>query len=229
MESTVDSQVDPKTHFPQVDIMRIKVMSTISVITWICLTTVTGFAGERWTPLFNGKDLAGWRAEGKERWTVQNGAIVGEAVTDKYGYLVTEKTYRDFHLRVKFKCDAAGNYGLFFRSRITGEGKWGPDIEGLQAEIDPSRDTGGIYESAGREWLARSTPEALQILKPFDWNELEVVAKGSHVTTRLNGRQMIDFEDSAPRFHDGVIGLQLHSGGGMKIHFKDIEIQVLDK
>ena len=209
--------------------MGIRVLSAISVIAWIYLTAATGFAGEHWTPLFNGKDLSGWRAEGKEKWTVQNGAIVGEAVTDKYGYLVTEKTYRDFHLRVKFKCDAAGNYGLFFRSRITGEGKWGPDIEGLQAEIDPSRDTGGIYESAGREWLARSTTEALQILKPFDWNDLEVVAKGNHITTRLNGRQMIDFEDSAPRFHDGVIGLQLHSGGGMKIHFKDIEIQVLDQ
>lgn len=45
--------------------MRIKVVSTIAVVTWICLAAVTGFAGERWTPLFNGKDLAGWRAEGK--------------------------------------------------------------------------------------------------------------------------------------------------------------------
>ena len=40
---------------------------------------------------------------------------------------------------------------------------------------------------------------------------------------------MVDYEDSAPRFHEGVIGLQLHSGGGMKIHFKDIQIIVLDK
>jgi len=187
------------------------------------------FAGDAWKSLFNGKDLSGWRAEGKEKWTVENGAIVGEAVTDKYGYLVTEKTYRDFRLRVKFKCDATGNYGLFIRSRITGEGKWGPDIEGPQVEIDPSRDTAGIYESAGREWLVKPDPEALKVLKPYDWNDLEVVAKGNRLTTRLNGKPMVDYEDSAPRFHEGVIGLQLHSGGGMKIHFKDIQIIVLDK
>ena len=142
--------------------------------------------------------------------------------------MLTEKTYRDFHIRIKFKCDAAGNSGLFFRSRITGEGKWGPDIEGLQAEIDPSRDTAGIYESAGREWLAHSTPESLKILKPYGWNSLEVLAKGNHLTTILNGKQMVDYEDPAPRFKDGVIGLQLHTGGGMKIRFKDIEIKLLD-
>lgn len=192
------------------------------------LTVATACAGEHWTPLFNGKDLSGWTAAGKEKWFVAEGAIVGEAVTDKYGYLVTEKTYRDFHIRLKFKCDAAGNSGLFFRSRITGEGKWGPDIEGLQVEIDPSRDTAGIYESAGREWLARSTPESLKILEPYDWNTLEVIAKGSHLTTRLNGRQMVDYKDPSPRFHEGVIGLQLHTGGGMRIRFKDIEIKLLD-
>ena len=70
--------------------------------------------------------------------------------------------------------------------------------------------------------------EALQILKPFGWNELEVIAKGNHLTTRLNGRPMVDFEDPAPRFHDGVIGLQLHSGGGVKIHFKDIHIRIFE-
>lgn len=208
--------------------MKSALHRTILCTALLVVTATAGFTGDSWTPLFNGKDLSGWRAEGKEKWTVENGAIVGEAVTDKYGYLVTEKTYRDFALRVKFKCDAAGNYGLFFHSRITGEGKWGPDIEGLQAEIDPSRDTAGIYESAGREWLAKPKPEELVGLKPYGWNDLEVVAKGNHITTRLNGKTIVDFEDSAPRFNEGVIGLQLHSGGGMKIHFKDIKIRVLE-
>ncbi|MBI4164634.1 MAG: DUF1080 domain-containing protein [Acidobacteria bacterium] len=209
--------------------MKHRILPTVLGVACFGLAAVAGFAREGWKPLFNGKDLSGWRAYGNEKWTVENGSILGEAVTDKYGYLVTENTYRDFELRVKFKCDAAGNYGLFFRSRMKGEGKWGPDIEGLQAEIDPSRDTAGIYESAGREWLAKPTPEALKIFKPFDWNELEVVAKGGHLTTRLNGKTIVDYQDPAPRFHDGVIGLQLHSGGGMKIHFRDIEIKVLEK
>jgi len=180
-----------------------------------------------WVELFNGKDLSGWRAHGKEKWVVENGAIMGEAVTDKYGYLVTEKTYKDFELRVKFKCDAAGNYGVFLRSRITGEGKWGPDIEGTQVEIDPSRDTGGIYESAGREWIARNTEASARATKPYDWNQMEITARGNHIVTRVNGVEIVDFTDPAPRFIEGVIGLQLHSGGGGKIHFKDIEIRAL--
>lgn len=184
-------------------------------------------AGEGWVPLFNGKDLSGWRVTGKEKWVVENGAIMGEAVTDKYGYLVTEKTYSDFVLRVKFKCDAAGNYGVFLRSRITGEGKWGPDIEGTQVEIDPSRDSGGIYESAGREWVARNTEASARAIKPYEWNEMEISAQGKHIVTRLNGAQIVDFTDPAQRFFGGVIGLQIHSGGGGKIHFKDIEIRDL--
>ena len=196
----------------------------------LLLLAVSGIsAGGGWAPLFNGKDLSGWRVEGNEKWTVEDGAILGKAATDKYGYLVTEKTYRDFELRLKFKCDAPGNYGVFLRSRIKGEGKWGPDIEGLQVEIDPARDTAGIYETSGREWIVKPSAEAQRAMKPYEWNELEIMARGPRIVTRLNGVQMVDFQDADPRFHDGVIGLQLHSGGGVKIHFKDIHIRVFDK
>ena len=104
-------------------------------------------AAERsWIPLFNGKDLSGWKAQGTERWVVEDGAILGESTAGKYGYLTTEKTYSDFVLRLRFKCETDGNSGVFTRSRITGESpKTGPDIEGLQVEVDPTRHTGGLY------------------------------------------------------------------------------------
>lgn len=193
------------------------------------LLAVPAFSGDQWVPLFNGKDLSGWQAAGKEKWVVEDGAILGEAVTDKYGYLVTEKTYRDFVLRVKFKCDAEGNYGVFLRSKITGEGDYGPDIVGTQVEVDPSRHTGGIYESGGRQWIALPSEEGERAIKPFEWNDLEIAAEGKHIVTRLNGVQIVDDYDPAPRFFEGVVGLQLHSGGGGKIHWKDIEIMELGK
>jgi len=56
-----------------------------------------------WVPLFNGKDLSGWKNNGEERWVVEDGAILGESTHNKYGYLTTEKTYRDFNLRLRFK------------------------------------------------------------------------------------------------------------------------------
>ena len=187
------------------------------------------FSADQWVPLFNGKDLSGWQAYGKEKWVVEDGDILGEAVTDKYGYLVTKKTYGDFALRVKFKCDAKGNYGVFLRSKITGEGENGPDIVGTQVEVDPSRHTGGIYESGGRQWIALPSEEGEGAIKPFEWNELEIAAEGKHIVTRLNGVEIVDYYDPAPAFFDGVIGLQLHSGGGGKIHWKDIEIMELGK
>jgi hypothetical protein len=181
-----------------------------------------------WVPLFNGKDLSGWKINGAEKWVVDDGAILGESTAGKYGYLTTEKTYRNFSLRLRFKCETDGNSGVFTRSRITGDSpKTGPDIEGMQVEVDPTRHTGGIYESGGRGWVALPTPEGERAVKPRDWNDLEIFAQGSHFITRLNGIQIVDFTDSAPKFTEGVIGLQLHTGGGVKIRFKDIYIQEL--
>jgi hypothetical protein len=185
-------------------------------------------AEKSWVSLFDGKDLSGWKNNGSEKWVVDNGAILGESTVGKYGYLTTEKTYRDFNLRLRFKCETDGNSGVFTRSRITGESpKTGPDIEGMQVEVDPTRHTGGIYESGGRGWVALPTPEGERAIKPRDWNDLEILAQGNHFITRLNGIQIVDFTDPAPKFTEGVIGLQLHTGGGVKIRFKDIYIQEL--
>jgi len=187
-------------------------------------------AEKGWVTLFNGKDLTGWKINGAEKWVVENGTILGESTVGKYGYLTTEKTYRDFLLRVRFKCETDGNSGVFTRSRITGESpEYGPSIEGIQVEVDPKEHTGGLYESGGRGWVALPTPEGERAIKPRDWNELEVAVEGKHVVTRLNGVQVVDYYDPAPRFAEGVIGLQLHTGGGVKVCWKDIYIQEIGK
>ena len=185
-------------------------------------------AEKPWVSLFDGTDLSGWKTNGAEKWVVDDGAILGESTVGKYGYLTTEKTYRDFNLRLRFRCETNGNSGVFTRSRITGDSpKTGPDIVGMQVEVDPTRHTGGIYESGGRGWVALPTPEGERAIKPRDWNDLEILAQGNHFTTRLNGVQIVDFTDPAPKFTEGVIGLQLHTGGGVKIRFKDIYIKEL--
>lgn len=183
-----------------------------------------------WVSLFNGKDLSGWKNYGDERWMAEDGTIVGESTAGKYGYLVTEKTNRDFVLRLRFKCEAQGNSGVFFHSRITGNSpKTGPDFQGMQVEVDPTRHTGGLYESGGRGWIAVPTPEGERAIKPADWNDLEVAVEGRHVVTRLNGVQIVDTWDTSPRFTDGAIALQIHTGGGVKVRWKDIAIQELSK
>ncbi len=185
-------------------------------------------AGKGWIPLFNGKDLSGWVKNGQEKWVVEDGTILGESTVGHYGYLTTEKTYGNIELRVKFKPETDGNSGVFTRSRITGDSpKTGPDIEGMQIEVDPTRNTGSIYESGHRGWVAKGTPACEQAIKPRDWNELEITEKGVHYVTVLNGVPCVDFTDPKPNFSDGVIGLQLHTGGGVKIRFKDIYVRPL--
>jgi hypothetical protein len=181
-----------------------------------------------WVSLFNGKDLNGWKANGDEKWVVEQGTILGESAANKYGYLTTEKTYRNFDLRLKFKGEADGNSGLFLHSRITGiDPAHGPDIEGMQVEVDPSpgKHTGGLYESAGREWVAMPTAEAEKALKPGEWNDLEVSVHGNRIITHVNGVKVADFTDPLPKFTDGVIGLQIHTGGGVKVRWKEIYIK----
>jgi 3-keto-disaccharide hydrolase len=185
-------------------------------------------AGSGWISLFNGKDLSGWKNNGQEKWVVDDGAILGGSTVGHYGYLTTEKTYSDFSLRLKFKPESNGNSGVFTRSRITGDSpKTGPDIQGMQVEVDPTRHTGGIYESGGRGWVAMPLPACENAIKPRDWNDLEIAEEGRHYVTRLNGVQCVDFMDPDPKFTEGVIGLQLHTGGGVKIRFKDIYLRKL--
>ena len=149
-----------------------------------------------WLALFNGKDLTGWKKNGDEKWIAERGTILCESTANKYGYLTTEKTYRDFDLRLKFKGEATGNSGLFFHARITGiDPEHGPDIEGMQVEVDPSvgKHTGGLYESGGRGWVIMPTPEGEKALKPGEWNDLEASVHGNHIVVRLNGVQVTDY------------------------------------
>ena len=181
-----------------------------------------------WNPLFSGKDLSGWKKNGDEKWVVDQGTILCESTANKYGYLTTEKTYGNFVLRLKFKGEAEGNSGVFVHSRITGiDPEHGPDIQGMQVEVDPGKGkhTGGLYESGGRGWVAMPTAEGENSLKPGEWNDLEVSVQGFHITTRLNGVQVVDYTDPTPKFTEGVIALQIHTGGGVKMRWKDVEIK----
>ncbi len=91
--------------------------------------------GEDWVQAFNGKDLNGWNKVGKEEWIIEpNGVLRGRATTKEYGYLETLKTYRDFQMSLRFKCEGTGNSGIYFHTKF----KPGTaDVsQGAQFEID---------------------------------------------------------------------------------------------
>jgi len=175
--------------------------------------------------LFNGKDLKGWEAYGSELWYVKDGLLVCESGPDKqYGYFATKKYYNDFDLSVEFKQEANGNSGVFIRSIVEPVAK----VEGWQVEVAPKgNDTGGIYESYGRGWLIQIPEEKENILKVGDWNKLRIKVVGDHVTTWLNGIEMVNIRDAKIGAGQGRIALQIHDGGGIKVNWRNLVIKTL--
>ncbi len=169
--------------------------------------------------LFNGKDLSGWKVQGTEKWYVDNGELVCESGPDKaYGYLATEKFYKDFDLSLQFKQESNGNSGVFFRSTFEGT-----KVSGWQVEVaPPNHDSGGVYESYGRGWI-KQIPDAEEgYLKMGEWNTMRIKVVGGHVQTWLNGHAMVDFEDEKIAAGNGSIALQIHDGGGIKVRWRKL-------
>ncbi len=174
--------------------------------------------------LFNGKHLTGWKVHGTEKWYVENGELVCESGPDKqYGYLVSDKEFKNFELEVEFKQEFNGNSGVFFHCSIEGT-----KISGWQAEVAPlNKSTGGIYESYGRGWLIKPEAAKEKFLKEGEWNTMVVRMEGNTVKTWLNGEQMIVLEDAKIGSTVGKIALQIHDGGGVKVRWRKVEVKEL--
>lgn len=179
-----------------------------------------------WVSLFNGKDLAGWKAVGQERWEVVDGAIFGQGITKEYGYLATERSYRDFELSLRFKCEADGNSGVYIHTQFDGDTP--RIVAGRQIEIDRTlgHHTGGIYGD-GKGWIAWPAPQFETVIRPYDWNDMLIQVLGNRYVVHLNGIQVLDFTYPSPGSESGPIALQLHSGGEGRMRFKDIFVRDL--
>ena len=197
---------------------------TYILLAGILLILFGSFKSDKTEKLFNGKNLDGWVIHGTEKWYVEDGLLICESGPDKaYGYLSTKKFYDDFELTLEFKQLANGNSGVFFRSTFEGT-----KVSGWQVEVaPPGHDSGGIYESYGRGWLVQIPDEKEDILKMGEWNKMKIRVVGGHVTTWLNGTQMVDIEDEKIAEGKGAIALQIHDGGGIKVLWKNIELKEL--
>ncbi len=176
------------------------------------------------TFIFNGKNLDGWQIHGTEKWYVEDGLLICESGPDaEYGYLSTVKYYDNFELTLEFKQEADGNSGVFFRSTFEGT-----IVSGWQVEVaPPTLHTGGIYESYGRGWLIQPEAEKDKYLKMGAWNTMKIRVVGGQVDTYLNGHQMVRITDEKIGAGKGSIALQIHSGGGIKVKWRNIAVKEL--
>ena len=148
------------------------------------------------------------------------------------------------------KSEKFGNSGVQYRSKVVDEK--GFVVAGYQADFECGKTYSGIlYEEKGRGILAKrgqkvvikegadakkpkievtgevgKTDEIQAKIKPADWNEYRIVAKGGHLQHFINGVQTVDVTDeTAVGAKKGVLALQLHAGTAMTVQFKDIVLK----
>lgn len=140
---------------------------------------------EGYVPLFNGKDLTGWKETGNPGgWSVKDGEIVADAgkPTDEIGrsgWLMTEKEYTNFLLRLEFAAEFEGNSGVGFRCDPTNVRQAEVQIfdeSSLGKPVPDIMRTGALHGLAAHK--------ALPDLTRGSWHtmELEVIDRGIKVT-----------------------------------------------
>lgn len=218
-----------------------------------------------WTSLFNAKNLDGWvvkcRPEDKDKvgyWKVVDGTITAETPPDSkhnYIWLLTEKEYGDFELKLKVQTysKTTGNSGVQVRSRYDDAAG---HLDGPQVDIHPPGPwrSGFVYDETRdvRVWLwpderntanlkPEQTPKGWKWFHADSgdvWNEVYIVCRGTKIKSVINGVTIADYDgagrldDNIHRSHNvgmrGQIGLQIHPGGELLIRFKDIMVRTLE-
>lgn len=213
-------------------------VSLVALVNLVCQAP----AGDKnapagFTPLFNGKDLTGWKIHGGniKAWGVNKGLLyVAQPARQKPGsreepfWLMTEKEYSNFELRLEFRVPVNGNSGVALRAPL----KEDPAYEGMEIQIlddyaprnknlSPDRYTGSIYGVV---------PPSQRVSKSAgEWNQFRIVCKGPKVTIELNGKGIVDanldtLKERHGKKHPGLLrdkghlGVQSHDG---RIEFRN--------
>ena len=173
-----------------------------------------GNSGGGWTSLIKGNSTAGWSQIGAGNWRAEDGMLVGDK--GKAGFLVSDRTYKDFTIRAEFWVSDDANSGIFIRGEdqksMTGKNAYEVNI--FDRRPDPTYGTGAIVNTAKAEVVLKAGGK---------WNTYEITAKGDTFLVTLNG--VVTVNNVRNGDHSaGYIGLQ--SDGGT-VKFRKIEIKEL--
>lgn len=140
--------------------------------------------GRGWFPLFNMKDLAGWKffnEKMSKTWKVTDGILAADYPAGEHGTnIYSERKFGDFEIYYEFKVPKDGNSGVFLRGQYeiqiqedhglpAGQKDWGNG--GLYGQIKPSKNAS----------------------KPLgEWQSVYATINGKEINVWLNGEKIID-------------------------------------
>jgi hypothetical protein len=202
----------------------------------LCAAPAARPAGDKapagFTPLFNGKDLTGWKSTGKMSvWGAENGVIYVQGGGG--GWLMTEKEYDNFELRLEYKMTRGANSGVGLRSPLKGD----PAYVGMEIQLIDDVNWKGKLESWQHTGSIYNVVPAAKIAnRPVgEWNQMRIVANGPRILVEQNGEKLVDanlddyVKEHAKR-HPGLlrksghIGLQSYN---TRVEFRNLFIKPL--
>ncbi|MCW5515942.1 DUF1080 domain-containing protein [Muriicola sp. Z0-33] len=160
-----------------------------------------------------GKD---WYEGGEAQWSFNDGVLVGTASSNS-GFVITEKSYKDFELTLEFQPDSTINSGIFVRCNV----KELSNIDCYEMNIwdlhpDQKWRTGSV--------VSREVPKAY--VETLDkWNTYKIRCKGSRIQTWVNDQLTVDIDNKD--LVEGYIALQAAETGTVK--FRNIQLQMLNE
>jgi HEAT repeat protein len=193
-------------------------------------------------PLFNGRDLAGWKglvtdppkraamtadelakaqAAADEvmraHWRVENGVLVFDGKGES---LCTVKDYADFEMLVDWKIEKGGDSGIYLRGS--------PQVQIWDPAANPVG-SGGLYNNqkgASKPLEAADRPVG-------EWNTFRIIMIGDRVTVYLNDTMVVNntvlenyWERDKPIYPVGQLELQAH---GNVLYFKNIYVREIPR
>lgn len=185
----------------------------------------TGFVS-----LFDGKSMKGWKVnENPTSWSVQDGALVCKGERSHLFYVGDDKPFKNFHFKAEVMTEPNSNAGIYFHTKYQDSGwpKYGFECQvNLSYKSDP-RKTSSLY-------AVKDVLEAAA--KDNEWYTQEIIVVGNKITTKVNGKTMVEYIEPADqkpgadftrKIDEGTFALQAHDPGS-KVHFRNLRVKRLD-
>jgi len=175
---------------------------------------------EKFEPLFNGKDLEGWKVP-KDNiwWLVDDGILqVRSGEKQKGSILWTEKEYENFVVELEFKFgEGTIDSGVHLRNS--------DQIQiGISGSLKRDMTASPYIPGKGYPVEAEGVKD---LLKMDDWNQMRIEVRGMDYVVHLNGKKVMSYTTDTGK-EKGPIGIQLHAKRNMSMDYRDIKIAILD-
>jgi pterin-4a-carbinolamine dehydratase len=179
----------------------------------------------QWVELLNGRDFSGWKAsENPNSFQVKDGELRIEGPRGHLFYEgpVGNHNFTNFEVKALIKTQEGANSGLFI---CTGFQDTGWPSQGYEIQVNNShtdwRRTASLYGIVDT---------AEKLVHDEEWFELYVKVEGKHITTKINGRTVVDNDEPAgrtdtKRIQPGTIAIQAHDPKS-KIAYKSVQVKL---